>query len=103
MTASEPDSRRRAVVLASGGLMLVAALPGLAQAAGGSPIRVGGTLPLTGPLASVGTIHKIAGEVFIDSINKRGGLLGRKLQWVLLDDQSQPANARTLYERLITA
>jgi len=103
MTASEPDSRRRAVVLGSGGLMLAAALPSLAQTAGGSPIRVGGTLPLTGPLASVGTIHKIAGEVFIDGINKRGGLLGRKLEWVLLDDQSQPANARTLYERLITA
>jgi branched-chain amino acid transport system substrate-binding protein len=101
MTRSELNARRRAVVLGSGGLMLAAAMPGFAQ--GPAPIRVGGTLPLTGPLASVGTIHKIAGEVFVDGINKRGGLLGRKLEWVLLDDQSQPANARTLYERLITA
>ena len=76
------------------------ALPALAEP---GAIRIGQTLPLTGPLASVGGIHKLAAEVFVESINKRGGLLGRKLELVLLDDQSQPANARTLYERLITA
>jgi branched-chain amino acid transport system substrate-binding protein len=103
MTRFELNTRRRAVLLGAGGLMLATALPTAAQAPGGAPIRVGGTLPLTGPLASVGAIHKIAAEVFIDGINKRGGLLGRKLEFVLLDDQSQPANSRTLYERLITA
>jgi branched-chain amino acid transport system substrate-binding protein len=103
MTGHAINSRRRAVVLGSGSLALAAALPAFAQTAAGTPIRVGGTLPLTGPLASVGGIHKLAGEIFIDGINKRGGLLGRKLEWVLLDDQSQPANARTLYERLVTA
>ena len=103
MTRSEFDARRRAVVLGSGGLMVAASMPAFAQVPTGAPIRVGATLPLTGPLASVGTIHKIAGEVFIDGLNKRGGLLGRKVEWVLLDDQSQPANARTLYERLVTA
>ena len=76
-------------MLGASGLMLGSALPSFAQAPAGAPIRVGGTLPLTGPLASVGGIHKIAAEVFIDAINKRGGLLGRKLEWVLLDDQSQ--------------
>lgn len=75
----------------------------MAQAPTSKPIRVGGTLPLTGPLASTGVIHKVAGEVFIEDINARGGLLGRPLEWVLLDDQSQAANTRTLYERLITA
>jgi branched-chain amino acid transport system substrate-binding protein len=103
MIRFEPNERRRNVLLGAGGLMLATALPALAQTPAGAPIRVGGTLPLTGPLASVGAIHKIAAEVFIESINKRGGLLGRKVEFVLLDDQSQPANARTLYERLITA
>lgn len=69
----------------------------------GAPIRVGGTLPLSGPLASVGQTHKIAGEIFVDMIHRRGGLLGRPVAWVLLDDQSQPANTRTQYERLITS
>jgi branched-chain amino acid transport system substrate-binding protein len=94
---------RREFLLGSGGLMMAAAMPALGQMPSSPPIRVGGTLPLTGPLASVGIIHKISGEVFVEGINKRGGLLGRKVEWVLLDDQSQPANARTLYERLITS
>jgi branched-chain amino acid transport system substrate-binding protein len=101
-TQQKLQLQRRTFLAGTGALAMSFCLPALAQQ-GGAPIRVGGTLPLTGPLASVGTIHKIAGEVFIDLINKRGGLLGRKLEWVLLDDQSQPANARTLYERLITA
>jgi len=103
LNAFERNLSRRTWVLAAGGMMMAGALPVHAQAPAGAPIRVGGTLPLTGPLASVGAIHKLAGEVFVDGINKRGGLLGRKLEWVLLDDQSQPANARTLYERLVTA
>ena len=103
MTRSELSTHRRAVLRGTGGLMLAAALPVFAQAPAGAPIRVGGTLPLTGPLASVGAIHKIAAQIFVEGINSRGGLLGRKLEFVLLDDQSQPANARTLYERLITA
>lgn len=101
MKTKTSQPQRRTFLAGTGALALTLALPALAQQ--GAPIRVGGTLPLTGPLAPVGTIHKIAGEVFIDLINKRGGLLGRKLEWMLLDDQSQPSNTRTLYERLITA
>jgi branched-chain amino acid transport system substrate-binding protein len=94
--------RRRAFLTGSGALALSCCLGPLARAAG-APIRIGSTLPLTGPLAPVGGIHKIAGDVFVELLNKRGGLLGRKVEWVLLDDQSQAANARTLYERLVTA
>ncbi|MTV37729.1 amino acid ABC transporter substrate-binding protein [Duganella radicis] len=97
-----PLRQRRTFLAGAGALALSCGLPSLARAAG-APIRVGSTLPLTGPLAPVGGIHKIAGEVFVELINKRGGLLGRKLEWVLLDDQSQAANARALYERLVTA
>jgi branched-chain amino acid transport system substrate-binding protein len=38
----------------------------------------------------------------VEQINKRGGFLGRPIEWVLLDDQSKPDVARTLYERLLT-
>ncbi|MGE0737197.1 MAG: amino acid ABC transporter substrate-binding protein [Alphaproteobacteria bacterium] len=68
----------------------------------GEPIKVGSTLPLTGPLAATGLIHKIAGEIFVEEINKKNGMLGRPVQWILLDDQSKPDLARTLYEKLIT-
>ena len=95
--------QRRLFMAAAGGAALALGVPALAQQAFAPPLRVGGTLPLTGPLAGVGMIHKIAGEVFVEAVNKRGGVLGRKVEWVLLDDQSQAANTRTLYERLITA
>jgi branched-chain amino acid transport system substrate-binding protein len=94
--------QRRTLLATGGALALACCLPGTARAAG-APIRVGATLPLTGPLAAVGGIHKIAAEVYIELLNRRGGLLGRKVELVLLDDQSQPANARTLYERLVTS
>src|SRR5919201_4371997 len=66
------------------------------------PLRVGSTLSLTGPLSATGMIHKVAGEIYVDQLNQKGGLLGRKVEWVLKDDQSKPELARTLYEQLIT-
>ena len=69
----------------------------------GAPIRIGSTLALTGPLSATAQIHKIVGEIFIEQTNARGGWLGRKLEWVLKDDQSKPDLARTLYEQLVTA
>ena len=94
--------------LTNGGLSRRAALAGLALApcvarAQPAPIRVGGTLPLTGPLASIGAVHKIAAEAFVAEANQAGGVLGRKLEWVLLDDQSQASGTRTLYEKLVTS
>ncbi len=66
------------------------------------PVRIGSTLALTGPLAATAMIHKIVGEIYVDDLNKRGGLLGRKVEWIVKDDQSKPDLARTLYEQLIT-
>ncbi len=68
----------------------------------GDPIRVGSTLSLTGFLAPTAAIHKAVGEVFVDRINEQGGLLGRPVEWVLLDDESAPDTSAALYERLIT-
>jgi len=72
------------------------------EEADGDPIRIGGTLALTGFLAATGVIHQAVGEVFVDRINEQGGLLGREVEWVLLDDESLPENAAAAYERLIT-
>ena len=68
----------------------------------GPPVRIGGTLGLTGPLAATSLVHKISGEIFVEQINRKNGLLGRPVEWILLDDQSKPDLARTLYEKLIT-
>jgi branched-chain amino acid transport system substrate-binding protein len=94
-------NRRRALA-AGGAILSTLALPRAAFPQG-KPIRIGSTLPLTGPLASLGIIHKVTGEIYVDGLNKRGGLLGRPVEWVLRDDQSKPELTRTIYEQLITA
>ena len=67
------------------------------------PIRIGSTLALTGPLSATAQVHKLVGEIYVDDLNRRGGLLGRRVEWVLKDDQSKADLARTLYEQLITS
>ena len=91
-------SRRSAVAAA---LMAASGLA-FAQAAG-APIRVGSTLALTGPLSATAQIHKLVGDIYVEQANKRGGWLGRPIEWVVKDDQSKPDLARTLYEQLVTA
>jgi branched-chain amino acid transport system substrate-binding protein len=68
----------------------------------GPPVRIGSTLALTGALAATGLVHKIVGEIYVEQLNRKNGLLGRPVEWVLKDDQSRPDLARTLYEQLIT-
>jgi ABC-type branched-subunit amino acid transport system substrate-binding protein len=80
-----------------------AASPLAALAQGGPPIRIGSTLALTGPLSGTAQVHKVVGEIYVDDLNRRGGLLGRKVEWIVKDDQSKPDLARTLYEQLITS
>jgi len=94
--------RRRRVLAGMMGAATLAA-PGLLRAApSGKPVRVGGTLSLTGFLAQTAVIHKIASEIMVEEINGRNGFLGRPVEYVLLDDQSKPEVARSLYEKLIT-
>jgi len=93
----------RRAVLGTALLALAAVAPLASAQPAGQPVRIGSTLALTGPLAATAQIHKIVGEIYVEQLNKRGGLLGRPVEWVVKDDQSKPDLARTLYEQLITA
>lgn len=94
---------RKLLAAVAGGLLSVAIASSLASAQPkGDPIRIGSTLALTGPLSATALIHKITGEIFIDQLNKKGGLLGRPVEWIVKDDQSKPEVARTVYEQLLT-
>src|SRR3982751_3817163 len=95
---------RRAVLLLPSACLLALAVAPAARAQGTQPpIRIGSTLALTGPLAATALVHKVVGEIYVEQLNKRGGLLGRQVEWVVKDDQSKPDLARTLYEQLATA
>ncbi len=94
------SSRRN--LLIAGALLVPALFAAPAALAQSGPIRVGSTLALTGPLGATAVMQKIAGEIYVEQLNKRGGLLGRQVEWILKDDQSKPDLARTLYEQLVT-
>src|SRR3989442_9565860 len=75
---------------------------GAAAAPWAPPIKIGGTLALTGPLAATALLHKITAEIYVEELNRGQGLLGRPVEWILLDDQSKAEVTRSLYEKLIT-
>jgi branched-chain amino acid transport system substrate-binding protein len=68
---------------------------------GAEPIRIGGTLGLTGALAGPSAASMAAYEFWAANVNAGGGLLGRPVELVIYDDVSTPAAAQGLYQRLI--
>jgi len=84
-------------------LTLVAALAGGSlPAAAQGPIRIGASLSLTGTYAKLGKNQHEGYQLCIKELNAKGGLLGRKLDLVMYDDQTLPPTAVRLYEKLIT-
>ena len=72
------------------------------DAPSGDPIVVGSSLSQTGIFGATGIIHDIAGHQFVEQLNEEGGLLGRPVEWTILDDASDATVVPDLYERLIT-
>lgn len=94
-------TRRNFTRLGAGAIVGVAAPAVLSGAfAQSRPIRVGASASLTGPLSS--TKSAIIGyEIWRDDINAAGGLLGRKVELVIYDDQSLPASVPGIYSKLV--
>ena len=78
--------------------VLGSALPAGAQA----PIKLGASLSLTGTYAALGQNQHRGYNLCAKHVNEKGGVLGRKIEFVLYDDQSQPATGVRVYEKLIT-
>ena len=74
------------------------ALPALAA----DPIKVGFSMALTGGVAPNGKQLLLALEIWRDDVNAKGGLLGRPVELVYYDDQSNPSNVPGIYTKLLT-
>jgi branched-chain amino acid transport system substrate-binding protein len=81
----------------SGVLVFIA----IASAPAAEPIRIGLTLGLTGKYAALGDMQQRAYRLWQRDVNAKGGLLGRAVEIVIIDDESTPAKARELYKRFI--
>jgi branched-chain amino acid transport system substrate-binding protein len=67
-----------------------------------NPIRIGASLSLTGTYAKLGQYQREGYEYCASEVNDKGGLHGRKVEFVVYDDQSNPVSGVRLYEKLIT-
>jgi branched-chain amino acid transport system substrate-binding protein len=65
-----------------------------ADAPGVTPteIRIGGIFPFSGPASSIGLVGK-ALLAYVQSINDRGGINGRKINYIAYDDAYSPPKA----------
>jgi len=97
----------RALVAGSLGLMLgVTLLPATADAAStpgvtSSSITIGATVPLTGPAAPGYDEIAPAMNAVFGYVNAHGGVYGRKINYMYLDDGYNPANTATLTRKLV--
>jgi branched-chain amino acid transport system substrate-binding protein len=67
----------------------------------GETIRIGYCLSLTGPLASNGKTARLAHQIWETDVNQKGGLLGRRVEMICIDDQTNPNLVPELYKRLL--
>jgi branched-chain amino acid transport system substrate-binding protein len=83
----------------SGGLLAIA----LAVSANAQqpPLRIGFGMSLTGPLAGNGKAALISMQIWAEDVNARGGILGRKVELVYYDDQTNPSTVPSIYAKLL--
>ena len=68
--------------------------------AGDNEIRIGNTMPYSGPASAYGTIGKVISAYF-DKINAEGGINGRKINFISYDDAYNPAKTVELTRKLV--
>lgn len=88
----------------SAALLAAAAAVGFATGASaqsGEPIRIGFGMALTGPLAANGKQALLGAKIWEETVNKKGGLLGRQVKLVYYDDQSNPSTIPGIYTKLL--
>jgi branched-chain amino acid transport system substrate-binding protein len=89
-------NRRAALGLLAGGT-----IAGHSFAADVQPITIGFAEALTGSLAAVGKSGILAMNIWAETINAKGGLLGRPVKLTYYDNQSNSSNVPGLYVKLL--
>src|SRR3954462_1638318 len=78
----------------------VAAVPAVSTAQQG-PVKIGIGISQTGTLGGGGKAALLALQMWVEDVNKKGGLLNRKVELIAYDDQSNPATTPGIYTKLL--
>ena len=73
----------------------------VSPAGAADPIRIGFSDNLTGGSAPNGKQILLTFEIWRDDVNAKGGIMGRPVELVYYDDQTNPANVPAIYTKLI--
>ena len=95
--------KRRTVLGALGAMVAAPALraqkrygPGVTD----TEIKIGSTLPFSGPVSILGMLGKAA-QAYVSKINSEGGVNGRKIKLIQYDDAYNPGKALELTRKLV--
>ena len=95
-------TRTRALIAAAlATLVAVAAAALVPVARAAESIKLGFGMALTGGLSANGKPALLAVEIWKDDVNKKGGLLGRPVQLIYYDDQTNPSTVPGIYTKLL--
>lgn len=83
--------------IAVGAALAVGAMVAMAA----DPIKIGAVLSVTGPAAFLGDPELKTLQMYVEDLNKKGGVLGRQLELVHYDDGSDANKANGFTKRLI--
>lgn len=73
----------------------------LASHAAGNVIVIGQAIDLSGPNAAIGRDYVAGIKTYFDALNASGGINGRRIQYIVRDDQGLPAVAVSAVTELI--
>jgi branched-chain amino acid transport system substrate-binding protein len=92
--------KRREFIIGAGSVAAAASVPGVLGAQAGT-VKIGTILSVTGPGAFLGDHMKRGMELAIEEINAKGGIDGKKIEWVFYDAETQSARGVTATRRLV--
>jgi branched-chain amino acid transport system substrate-binding protein len=97
--------RKRTLLVAALGAGLGTTLPALAQkkydtGANDKEIKIGQTMPYSGPASAYGTIGRVEAAYF-KMLNEQGGINGRKIEFISYDDGYSPPKAVEMVRKLV--
>jgi branched-chain amino acid transport system substrate-binding protein len=95
------------VVLAATAIAVAAGACGGSSGGGSSsgstkPLVIGISLSSSGDFSDPGHAARLGYELWADTVNKQGGILGRKVQLKIVNDASDPSQVVTNYQTLIS-
>lgn len=77
----------------------LATLAGLATASAQNTVKIVSVIELSGAGATAGTNYNNGAKMAVEEINAKGGILGKKIEFVVYDTQTNPGNTRAAVQR----